>query len=467
MAQFYDSIGVTAAALRSGRVTSVDLTQACLDRIAMLDGRLHSFITLRGERALRQAAAADTALQGGADLGPLHGIPVAVKDLFATRGIRTTAHSRLLEHWVPAEDATVITRLEQAGAVLLGKLAMHEFADGLATDAPFPAALNPWQVDYSPGGSSSGSAVALAAGLIYGSVGSDTGFSARGPAAWCNLVALKPTYGLVSRYRAFPLSWSLDHMCPMARTVADCALIFQAIGGYDAQDPTSVSAPLPDVMTDLQAGVAGLRLGIPRAWFTAGPGKVVHADVIAAVERAIDELVAAGCTVTEVDHPVLAAAADIHRIIRLAEAYAYHEHTLLTDPTRLGPSLRARIEDGCAVRGLPYAAALQAQQTAREQVAGLFDLVDALVLPVSPRRVPTIAEMAQGASHYAPPNLCNVFNLTGHPAVSVPCGVDERGMPVGLQVVGPLMGDATALQIAFAYEQRSPWKDRHPDLKLS
>jgi aspartyl-tRNA(Asn)/glutamyl-tRNA(Gln) amidotransferase subunit A len=464
MGHWYDSIAETAAALRSGQLTSVGLVHSCLDRIARLDSRLHSFITVSGEHALHQAAAADAALERGDDLGPLHGIPVAVKDLFATRGIRTTAHSRLLERWVPAEEATVITRLNEAGAVLLGKLALHEFADGIATDTPFPAAHNPWNVDFSPGGSSSGSAVALAAGLIYGSVGSDTGFSARGPAAWCNLVALKPTYGRVSRYRAFPLSWSLDHMCPMARSVEDCAIVFQAVGGYDPHDPTSANAPMPDVLTGLKDGVRGVRLGIPRSWFTASPGKVVHADVVAAVERAIDVLVAQGCTVTEVDDPVLSSAADIHRVIRLAEAYSYHEHTLLTDPTLLGPSLRSRIEEGFSVRGLPYADALRAQQVAREQVSGLFDRVDALVLPVGPRRVPTIAEMGQGASHYAPPNLCNAFNLTGHPAVSVPCGVDERGMPVGLQVVGPLMDDATVLRIAFAYEQRTPWKDRHPDL---
>jgi aspartyl-tRNA(Asn)/glutamyl-tRNA(Gln) amidotransferase subunit A len=306
--------------------------------------------------------------------------------------------------------------------------------------------------------------VALAAGLIYGSVGSDTGFSARGPAAWCNVVALKPTYGLVSRNRALPLSWSLDHMCPMARTVEDCAVVFQAVGGYDPQDPTSLNVPMPDVLTRLKDGVHSLRLGIPRSWFT-GPGKVVHADVVAAVDSAIEVLVADGCTVTEVDCPALAAAADIHRVIRLAEAYSYHEHTLLTDPERLGPSLRSRIEDGFAVRGMPYAEALRAQQLAREQVSDLFDRVDALVLPVGPRRVPTVAEMGDGASHYAPPNLCNAFNLTGHPAVSVPCGVDQRGMPVGLQVVGPMLGDATVLRIAFAYEQLAPWKDRHPDLQ--
>jgi aspartyl-tRNA(Asn)/glutamyl-tRNA(Gln) amidotransferase subunit A len=306
--------------------------------------------------------------------------------------------------------------------------------------------------------------VALAAGLIYGSVGSDTGFSARGPAAWCNVVALKPTYGVVSRYRAFPLSWSLDHMCPMGRTVEDCAIVFQAVAGYDPHDPTSVDGPVPDVLSGLKAGVRGVRLGIPRAWFSKGPGKVIDEDILSAVDGAIDVLVSEGCTVEEVDCPVLHTAVDIHRVIRLAEAYSYHEHTLLTDPTRLGPSLRSRIEDGFSVRGLPYAEALRAQQAARKEVSALFDTVDALVLPVAPRRVPTTAEMGQGASHYGSRNLCNAFNLTGHPAVSVPCGLDERGMPVGLQVVGPLMDEATVLRIAFAYERRASWKDRHPDL---
>jgi aspartyl-tRNA(Asn)/glutamyl-tRNA(Gln) amidotransferase subunit A len=465
VSHYYGSIVAAAASLRSGQLTSVELVRSCLDRIATLDTRLHSFITVSGEHALQQAAAADAALERGDDLGPLHGIPVAVKDLFETRGIRTTAHSSLLEHWVPAEDATVIGRLNQAGSVLLGKLAMHEFADGIATDVPFPAARNPWNPGYSPGGSSSGSAVALAAGLIYGSVGSDTGFSARGPAAWCNIVALKPTYGLVSRYRAFPLSWSLDHMCPMARTVEDCAIVFQAVAGYDSHDPTSLDASVPEVLTGLKAGVRGVRLGIPRAWFSDGPGKVIDDDILSAVDGAIDVLVSEGCTREDVDSPALSTAADIHRVIRLAEAYSYHEHTLLTNPTLLGPSLRSRIEDGFSVRGLPYANALRGQQAAREQVSALFDKVDALVLPVAPRRVPTTAEMGQGASHYGSRNFCNAFNLTGHPAVSVPCGLDERGMPVGLQVVGRLMDEATVLRIAFAYEQRSPWKDRHPDLR--
>lgn len=459
----YTSIAQMGADLRSGKTTAVHLAQAHLDRIAELNPKFHPYITVATEHALQQARTADEQLKGGEDLGPLHGIPVAVKDLFATAGIRTTGHSFLLRDWVPTFDATVVRRLYEAGGVLLGKLALHEFADGGAYDGPFPAARNPWGEGYSPGGSSSGSAVALAAGMVAGSVGSDTGFSARGPASWCNVVGLKPTYGLVSRAGGFPLAWTIDHMCPMARTVEDCAYVFQAVAGYDPADATSLDKPVPDVLTHLRDGVQGLRVGVPRDWFKVGRG--VDDDVLAVVEAALETLRKLGCTVVDIDSEVLINAVNIQRIIRHAEAYNYHEHTLMTNPGALGPSLTARLVGGDAIRGIPYAQALIARLETIDKVEAIFGGVDVMVTPVSPRRVPTFQELIDlGPNYYSPPNFVNPFNLTGHPGVSVPCGFDSRGMPVGMHIVGPMLADDRILRAAYAYEQAMPWKDRHPEV---
>ncbi len=459
----YQSITALKPALRDGNVSPVDLARQCLDRIAALDPQLHAFITVATEHAMAQAEPAAAELRSGHDRGPLHGIPVAVKDLFISKGIRTTAHSPLLRDWVPDYDSTVVARLSEAGAVLIGKLSLHEFADGGATNDPFPAARNPWNTAYSPGGSSSGSGVALAAGLIYGSVGSDTGFSARGPASWCGVVGIKPTYGLVSRAGAFPLSWSLDHMCPMARTVEDCAYVLQAVAGHDPADPTSLDAPVPDLLGHLRDGVAGMRLGVPREWLRVADG--LDPDVAAALEAPLGVLRGLGCTVQEVDSTAMIGAAAIHRVIRLFEAYSYHEHTLMTNPNALGPSLRARIIEGIGVRGQPYIEAKQQQAETIKQVSAILSEVDALALPVGPRHVPTFADLESLAvNHYAPPNLANAFNLTGHPGISVPCGFDANRLPVGLQIVGPLLRDDLVLRIAYAYEQATNWKDMHPAL---
>ena len=242
----YLTIAEAAAGLRQKTFSAGDLTRACLERISAIDAKLHSFITLTGELALQQAAQADRELSAGQDRGPLHGIPIALKDLYATKGIRTTCHSAVLENWIPDHDATAAAKLAEAGTVLLGKLGMHEFAfGGPSVDAPFPAVKNPWNTAHIPGGSSSGSGAALAAGFCYGALGSDTGGSIRTPATYCNIVGLKPTFGRVSRYGVIPLSWSLDHAGPMARSVEDCAIMLQVLAGYDPKDPASVDLPVP------------------------------------------------------------------------------------------------------------------------------------------------------------------------------------------------------------------------------
>src|SRR6266566_4887166 len=270
----YLTIIEAAAALRKNDVSPVDLTEATLKRIQAIDSNLHAFITVTADLALQQARQAEQELSAGKDRGPLHGIPIALKDLYATKGIRTTCHSAVLQDWVPDYNATAVTKLADAGTILLGKLGMHEFAfGGPSVDAPFPAVRNPWNTAHIPGGSSSGSGAALAAGLSLGSLGSDTGGSIRTPSSHCGVVGMKPTYGRVSRCGVVPLSWSLDHAGPMARNVEDCAILLQAIAGYDPNDPASANVRVPDFRAELKNGIKSLRVGVPRAnWFKENRG---------------------------------------------------------------------------------------------------------------------------------------------------------------------------------------------------
>ena len=262
----YLTITQAAAALRRNELSPVDITNALLERIEAVDDKLHCFITLTADLAREQAQQAEQELRTGTDRGPLHGVPIALKDLYMTKGIRTTRHSAVLQNWVPEVDATTVTKLQEAGAILLGKLGMHEFAfGGPSVDAPFPAVRNPWNTEHIPGGSSSGSGAALAAQLCFGALGSDTGGSIRTPASHCGIVGIKPTYGRVSRYGLIPLSWSLDHAGPMARSVEDCAIMLQAISGYDAKDPASANIAVPDFQSGLKDGIKRLRVGVPRA----------------------------------------------------------------------------------------------------------------------------------------------------------------------------------------------------------
>src|ERR1051325_2253722 len=320
----YLTLTEAAAGLRRRDFSPVELAQACLHRIEAFDARLHSFITLTADLALADAKRAEQELRSH-NRGPLQGVPIALKDLYATKGIRTTCHSALLEHWVPDYDATTVAKLHEAGVVLLGKLGMHEFAfGGPSVDAPFPAVRNPWNPAHIPGGSSSGSGAALAAGFCYGALGSDTGGSIRTPAAHCGIVGLKPTYGRVSRYGVVPLSWSLDHAGPMARSVEDCAILLQAIAGHDARDAASANVPVADFSAGLHSGIKGLRVGVPRAgWFDEKLG--VDAATGKLVDQALEVLKNLGAAIVDLDGKPFAQARFANQTILLCEAYAYHE----------------------------------------------------------------------------------------------------------------------------------------------
>ncbi|MCX6023204.1 MAG: amidase [Chloroflexi bacterium] len=457
----YLSIAEAGELIKSKQISPVELTQVFLDRIAALDSQLLSFITVTSEFALKQAKASEAKIMAGEPLGLLEGIPIALKDLYATKGILTTAHSRLLMEWVPTEDATSVAKLYDAGAILLGKLAMHEFASGSPIfEAAFPPARNPWNVEHIPGGSSSGSGAAVAAGLAMGSLGSDTGGSIRGPASFCGLVGLKPTYGLVSRTGVLPLSWSLDHAGPMTWTAEDCALMLQAIAGYDPTDPGSANVPVGDYLTDLKAGVAGMTFGIPRSKFY--KLEDVNPETLAAVEAAIEVLKGLGATVKEVEFPSLKYIGGTG-IISPIEAFTYHQQTLKDRPMDYGESIRTRFRVGGLFSGADYLMAQRMRLVIKEEFAEVMKSVDALITPTSngpATRFDGFNEM----DRFTRTSFTRPFNVTGQPALSINCGFTESGLPIGLQIAGKAFDDATVLRVAYAYEQATPWHTMRPSL---
>lgn len=459
----YLSLAEASRALRRKDCSPVELTNACLERIERFDARLNAFITLTADLALSQAKEAERELLAGRDRGPLHGIPIALKDLYMTKGIRTTCHSAVLENWVPEYSATAAAKLEDAGAILLGKLGMHEFAfGGPSVDAPFPAVRNPWNTAHIPGGSSSGSGAALAAGFCYGSLGSDTGGSIRTPSSHCGVVGIKPTYGRVSRYGIVPLSWSLDHAGPMARTVEDCAILLQAIAGYDPNDPASADVPVPNFCSEIKDGIKGLRVGVPRKnWFDENLG--VHPQTEAVFDRALTVLQDLGAILVEIDGKPFSLARKANQTILVCEAYSYHEERFQQAPEKFGSSVRRRMLEGAFLSAADYISALRARSALNDQMCESFSSVDVLATPSAPRPPDAFATMDPNEQNQRP-NFTNPFNLAGLPAISVPCGFAEGNLPAGLQIVAPAFREATAFRVAYAYEQATEWHRQRPPL---
>jgi aspartyl-tRNA(Asn)/glutamyl-tRNA(Gln) amidotransferase subunit A len=459
------SIEQLAHAYRRGDVSPVKATQATLARIERIDPRLNSFITVTAELALRQARQAQEDLARGRDLGPLLGVPIALKDLYATKGIRTTAHSRVLLDWIPEEDAACTAKLAEAGAVLLGKLAMHEFAWGApGFDTPFPPARNPWDLSRAPGGSSSGSGAALAARMCFGAMGSDTGGSIRSPAHVCGVTGLKTTYGLVSRYGVVPLSWSLDTCGPMARTVEDCAILLDAVVGFDARDPASVRSPDVNYRAAVGGSVRGMRIGVPRTWINAVD--TLDPEVRAAFEMAVDELRSAGAVVTDVDGQPFVDARTPQMVIMLAEAYAYHEATLKTRPEDLGSVPRMRLREASVLSAADYIQAQRVRSALVSRIHAIFEEVDVVVTPGGAKPAMTFEEYASSALAATPPiNFTAAFNLYGGPAMVVPSGFMSAGLPVGLQIAGRAFDESTVLRVASAYQHGTDWHLRAPKVE--
>ena len=452
------SIADAQRLVRSGALSPLELVEAYLERIDRFDARLNAFVTVTDERALARARALEAELARGRWRGPLHGIPIALKDNIDTAGVLTTAASAVFADRVPDEDAEVVTRLEQAGAVIVGKLNMHEFAYGATSAFAHTGPVrNPWDVDRIPGGSSGGSGAAVAARLCAGALGTDTGGSVRIPAAHCGIVGLKATYGLASIRGIIPLSVSLDHVGPMCRTVADAALMLQALAGYDPRGIASIRADVPDYAAALLRRTSSLRLGVPRTPFY----EDVDPQIAEAVERALGVLRDLAASTRDVELPALPQARPV-----ALEAYAYHADLLAGRRELYDASTLARIEPGAEVSAADYAEALYQLKLVRKAIAGAFDDVDVLVTPTLPR-LPMQIEAARESPAEATRILVRntaPFNTYGIPAISVPCGFSREGLPIGLQISGRALGEVDVLALAHAYEQSTAWHARTPPL---
>lgn len=461
------SIAEAAERLRRRDLSPVELIEAHLARIQAENPAVKAYITVEADAARSAAKTAEAEIAGGRYRGPLHGIPVGLKDIIQTKGVRTTCGSRILAEWVPDVDATVAVRLREAGAITLGKLNCHEFAFGPTGVNPhYGTSRNPWAADRMPGGSSSGSGAAVAAYLCAGALGTDTGGSVRIPASLCGIVGLKTTYGLVSRAGVVPLAWSLDSVGPMARTVEDAAILLGALAGHDPADPASARVPVPDYRAAIRREVRGLRLGIVRDVFF----DLLEPDVRAAVEAAARAFQGLGASVDEVRLPrITHAAAAVFAIIS-AEAMAYHEPWLRSRAAEYAPDVRTRLLAGQLVLATHYLKAQRARRVITAEVDAALGRVDALLLPTTPLPAPRVADQrvaVQGATEDVRAWLTRCtrpFNLTGHPVLSVPCGLTADGLPVGLSLVGRAFGEPTLLTLGHAYEGVSPMRGRVPPL---
>ncbi|MCA4919107.1 MAG: amidase [Roseomonas sp.] len=456
------SLAEASAGIAAGTLSPVALTEAALARIAALDPKLNAFITVTADRARRVAAAAEAEIKAGKRRGPLHGIPYALKDIYDVAGVRTTAHSKLLIDNVPREDAATTAKLEAAGMVLLGKLSTHEFARGGPTDAlPFPNAKNPWNAAHFAGGSSSGSGVAVASGMVGLAMGSDTAGSIRLPATFCGIVGLKPTYGVISRRGVVPLSFTLDHAGPLTRTVEDCALAMQALAGHDPGDPGSAHEAVPDYSMDLRKGVAGLTIGRARAYdIEAG----VDAEMMAAVDAAAEKWRALGATIVDVVLPSKRRMDACIQTILIAEGFAIHGEWLRTRPQDYGRVTRERLMMGAFVTGGEYVQAQRLRRIITAEVDAVLAGCDAILCAGNPSAAPRVVDVDEGPFRKSHP-ITGPFNATGHPALALPCGFGASGLPLGLQLIGRSYGEAMLFRIAQAYEGAAGWMARRPEVE--
>jgi aspartyl-tRNA(Asn)/glutamyl-tRNA(Gln) amidotransferase subunit A len=451
-----------APLLQKKEISPVELFDAAVERIYQFQPKLNSFITITEEEGRKAATEAESEIRKGQYRGPLHGIPISIKDLFATRGVRTTAGSKVLAKWIPDFDATAVARLHQAGMVLVGKTNMHEFAYGVTNDNPhYGPARNPWDPTRVPGGSSGGSAAAVASSQCTASLGSDTGGSIRTPAAVCGVVGLKPTYGRVSRYGAIPLAWSLDHVGPLTKSVEDAAIMLAAIAGPDPNDPSASSRPLPDYRKEMRGSIRGLRLGVPRRYFF----EHVDPEIQKLVSEAIRQLESMGTTTVEVDIPDLESCSAMEAHITLAEAASYHEPYLKKQADDYSPGVRTNLEAGRYLLATDYVKSQRARTLLQRNFNEAFNRADVIVSPTLPAFSPPVGEVWVQSGDLRE-NVIDAFlrfnipyDLTGFPAISIPCGLSSIGLPIGLQIAGRAFDETTVLRVANAYEQSTEW---HP-----
>jgi aspartyl-tRNA(Asn)/glutamyl-tRNA(Gln) amidotransferase subunit A len=457
------SIAEAARQIERRTLSPVDLVQSALDRIDEVEDRLNAFVVVTAEQALEAARGAEEEIGGGGYRGPLHGIPVGIKDLYDAAGLPTTSSSAVRADHLATEDSACVARLRDAGAVMVGKTHTHEFAYGVLT----PTTRNPWNTGHVPGGSSGGSGAAVAAGECLMGMGTDTGGSIRIPASVCGTVGLKPTFGRVSRFGITSLCWSLDHAGPLTRTVRDAALALQALAGFDARDPGSAREPVPDFTADLDAGVRGLTLGVPANYFFDD----VDPEVESAVREAIGVLEAQGATLREVEIPYAEQMMAVEFGVLVPEASAYHQEMLRQSGEQYTDDVRVFLEAGETVLATQYIKALRVRTLVQQAFRRAFEGLDALVCPTLPAAA---AEVGQKTFTFPGGTRTAVIdawvrhsapgNVTGLPALSVPCGFTSAGLPIGLQVIGRPFDEAGVLRVGQAYESATDWGTRRPPL---
>lgn len=455
------TIAETARLIKAKKLSPVELTEGLLARIRALDPQLNAFITVTADIALRQAKHAEHEIANGRYRGPLHGIPYALKDIYDTRGILTTGGSRVCIDNVPREDAATTAKLSEAGAVLVGKLMTHEFAHGGPSfDVPWPPARNPWNLEHFSGGSSSGSGVALAAGLVPASLGSDTGGSIRGPASFCGITGLMPTYGLVSRYGVMPNSFTFDHCGPMARTVEDCALLLQAIAGYDPRDAGSIEQPIPDYRAALDGDLKGLRVGVLRQYWE--EDLPAPDEVRLAMEDAIAVFRRLGAKVEDARTRPMMDSLDLKIVIAESELFAIHQKDLVARPGDFGRDFLGRALPACLFQAADYVQALREHRRYMAGMQPLYDRYDVLLTCAfgpAPR-----LDAHRTTNFWQRPNIFTPSNVARTPALVVCNGFSATGLPLGMQIIGRAFDDAKVLKAGHAYQTATAWHQRHPKL---
>ena len=455
------TIAKAASLIEQRKLSPVALTRAFLDRIAAVDPQLNAYLLVTAEQALDQARVAEAEIMSGNYRGPMHGIPFALKDIYCTSGIRTTSHSRTRADYVPDFDATTVAKLHQAGAVLLGKLATHEFAHGGPSfDLPWPPARNPWNREHATGGSSSGSGAGVAVGLAMGALGSDTGGSIRNPAALCGLAGLKPTYGLVSRFGVYTNSFSYDHAGPMTWSVEDCAIMLQAIAGHDPKDPASAEQPVPDYRAALTGSIKGLRIGVLRHLFE--DDAPIPPAAKTALEAAFDVLRGLGATLEDTRIRPAQVYHDVKITGAESELYAVHEPVLRTRLSDFGEDFLGRTLGALLISGADYVQASRWRRVLVAEVAPLYTKYDVLVT-AGPGPAPRL-DSWRTINFWQRPSLTTPFNVLGGPALAQCIGFTHDGLPLSMQIIGRPFADATVLRVAHAYEAATPWRASRPVL---
>ncbi len=466
----FSSIYELAPQIKDGSISPVTLTEIALERTAELNSHLNAFLDVWQEEALAAASEAEQQIANGNYLGPMHGIPIGLKDLIDVAGKPTTGGSKVLQSNIAKRDATVTERLNRAGAISIGKTNLVEFAFGAAGVNPYTGdGRNPWDTARITGGSSSGSGAAVGAGLVYGALGSDTGGSIRMPASLCGIAGLKPTYGRVPRTGVLDLCWSCDHVGPMTRRTVDSAYMLNAIAGHDPLDIASAKEPATDFAADIDKGVGGLRIGIPEHYFF--DADIVHPEVDAAVRTAIELLERNGAELISIPMDWVSNGRSINVIITLAEAMAVHEQMLAEHADDYTPTVRSRIQSALAMPAVDYVRAQRARQMFNVSMAEAAKNVDVLATPTVPVLTHTIAECTPPPNEAIAekgaeiPLFTSIFDVTGEPSLSVLCGFDSADMPIGLMITGKAFDEKTVIRVGHAYEELTDWHRRKPPIK--